>query len=183
MRREIGSSARLIPEAEARNSVLREPASEGEVIEAEERLGLPFPPSYRSFLLISNGAYASSIGAEVVHREEERRNGFLAVQDVAPMAEVDAGKIELWATEPILNDPAKDEAPVGIKGLDVRYFKPMQHALLISRPHENYRDALVPRSGEQEWEFWVFHHSGAVAYRSFADWLLAVLKRPDAAQR
>ena len=95
------------------------------------------------------------------------------------MAEVDAGKVELWTGEPDLNDPAKDEAPVGIKGVDVSYFKPMRHALLISRPHENDRDALVPRLGEQEWEFWSFHHSGAVAYRSFADWLLAVLKRPD----
>jgi SMI1 / KNR4 family (SUKH-1) len=31
------------------------PAMESEILEVERRLGLPLPPSYRSFLLISNG--------------------------------------------------------------------------------------------------------------------------------
>jgi cell wall assembly regulator SMI1 len=48
----------LTPEAEERGSVLRPPAAREAIAAAEEALGLEFPPAYRSFLEIANGADA-----------------------------------------------------------------------------------------------------------------------------
>jgi SMI1 / KNR4 family (SUKH-1) len=58
LRAEVPAYARLLPEAEKRGSVLRPPATPDEVAAAEERLGVRLPPSYRSFLLVANGADA-----------------------------------------------------------------------------------------------------------------------------
>jgi len=54
--------ARLVPEAEARGSVLRPGATEDEIVAAEARLGVTLPPSYRSFLAVSQGADAGFRG-------------------------------------------------------------------------------------------------------------------------
>lgn len=163
----------LPPEAAARGSVLRDPATEEQIAAAEERLSVQLPPSYRAFLQVSNGAYASTLGAE----EGCTRHGFLGVQDVAYAEDADANLVELWTGEDALNDPANDRRPLPGRGSDVAYYGPMRHALLVSRPHETFRNLLVPREGEEEWELWAFAKEGAIAYRSFADFLLVELTR------
>src|SRR5438445_461462 len=59
VRLDVTGSDVLIAPAQARGSVLRAPASEEDIERVEERLEVRFPPSYRAFLLVSNGAYAS----------------------------------------------------------------------------------------------------------------------------
>jgi len=179
VRGEVSRFRRLVPEAAAAASVLRAAADERQVAAAEDRLSLQLPPSYRSFLLISNGAYASTLGAEAVISGFESRHGFLAVESVAPAVEADADTVELWTGEPELNNPANDRVPASEKSVEVGYFQPIKDALLVSRPHETFRDMLVPRAGEVEWELWAFAKEGAIAHRSFADFLLAELGRVD----
>ena len=68
LRADVPAYARLVPGAEERGSVLRPPATAEEVAAAEDRLGIQFPASYRSFLLISNGAEARPYRANSVNR-------------------------------------------------------------------------------------------------------------------
>src|SRR5215218_9014682 len=68
VRAEVPAYARLLPEVEARGSVLRPAAAPEELAAAEERLGVRFPPSYRSFLLVANGADAGGSGTGYVLR-------------------------------------------------------------------------------------------------------------------
>lgn len=53
--------------AAAQGSLLRLPATEAEIHEAEARLGCALPPSYREFLLVSNGAYGDDYRPTVVY--------------------------------------------------------------------------------------------------------------------
>lgn len=64
LRRDASRFDRLAPEAIERGTLLRGPASEPDIDAAERRLGVRLPPTYRAFLLCSNGAYASSLGSE-----------------------------------------------------------------------------------------------------------------------
>jgi len=91
--------ARLVPEAESRRSVLREPATMDQVCALEERVGTELPPSYRSFLLLSNGANAAGSGADVVKRLFEFNRRFvLSADDVVAFADQDllSGLVEMW---------------------------------------------------------------------------------------
>jgi hypothetical protein len=74
----------------AQGSLLRPPATEAEIQEAEARLGCALPPSYREFLLVNNGAYGDDYGPTVVYGPDEPEQprpesptvgvGFLPVQ-------------------------------------------------------------------------------------------------------
>lgn len=108
VRRDMSRFDRLREPAHARGSVLREPASEEDIAGAEARLGVGLPPSYRSFLLISNGAYASALGAEVQYPAFLRdwRHGLLRVADIDRTVNADPVGVEVWCeTIPELNDP------------------------------------------------------------------------------
>jgi hypothetical protein len=80
--------ARLVPEAEARRSVLRPGATEDEIVTAERRLGVTLPPSYRSFLAVSDGADAGPWGADRVERfYGESHSALFRVGDLRPLSE------------------------------------------------------------------------------------------------
>lgn len=81
VRRNVSRFDQLVEPAQERGSVLREPASESDIARAEERLGVRLPSSYRLFLLVSDGAYASALGAEVV-KEHDLRHGLLSVNEL-----------------------------------------------------------------------------------------------------
>ena len=177
VRRDVSRFVPLVEDTATRGSVLRDPAAEWEVASAEQCLGLRFPPSYRAFLLLSNGARASSLGAETVNNPE---HGFLPVGQVRPVVDADPFLAELWTTPPELNDPARRRAPAEGRPVEVAYFKPLLDGLLIAQhPFAPFRDVLVPDSTRNEWELWAFHKEGASAYDSFVDLLREEIGQPD----
>jgi SMI1 / KNR4 family (SUKH-1) len=180
VRRQTSRFERLAPEIEARGTVLREPASEQQIAIAEERLGVRMPPSYRAFLLVSNGAHASFLGTETLNAAGRAiRHGLLPIEEVAPVAEADAFTVDLWTGLDGLNEPDHDNRPVGREPVPVGYYEPLKSGLLVSRPLEVWRSVLVPREGLEEWELWDMAKEGAGAYRSFADFLWFQVNRPE----
>jgi hypothetical protein len=179
LRRDVSRFDLLAPEAIESGTLLRAPATEEDIAEAERRLRVRLPPSYRAFLLTSNGAWASSLGPETQRWGRTCRHGFVPVQEIVPVAEADPFLLEIWTTEAVFTDPHRDRPPVGDEPSDVRYYVPLHDALLISRPIDAFRDVLVPRADRDEWELWVFHKEGAGAYGSFASFLRAELAKPD----
>ena len=171
---------RLIGPARERNSVLRAPATEDDVARAEARLGVVLPPSYRAFLLVSNGAHASALGAEV-GGGEQWRHGLLPIAEVRRTVDVDTIGVSVFCHE--LTEYAaveNDFVPVAGDPRPVSYYPPYEHGVVITHIHNGTdRLALVPRPGEEEWELWDFHWEGAAAHPSFADFLAWFAGRPD----
>ena len=180
LRRDMSRFVQLVPEALARGSVLREPATEAQIQDAEQRIGRKLPASYRAFLQVSNGAYASSIGPETqMAWGRAHRHGWLPVDEIVPLVEADEWLVGMWTSFEELVDPENDPRPSGDDGAEVLYFAPLRDALLISRPFDAYKDLLVPRADREEWEFWYLSKEFAVAYRSLAAFLRNQLTRPD----
>ena len=179
VRREVSRFERVVPEIEERGTVLREPASDQQVAAAEEELGVALPPSYRAFLLVSNGAHASFLGVEILNAAAQpMRHGLVPIEQVAPAAEADAFTVELWTSADGLNDQANDRPPTGRTPTTVGYYEPLKRGLLLSTPLDTFRQVLVPREGRKEWELWNMAFEGAGAYRSFADFLHFEVHRP-----
>jgi hypothetical protein len=178
VRRDLSRFDRLIAPAQARGSVLCEPASEEDVACAERRLGVRLPPSYRSFLLLSDGAYASALGAET---DDGWRHGLLPVREVCTAVDGEARSVEMWCEQsPDLNNPANDDPPEPGNPKMVRYYAPYRNGLLLTHIHNGTnRLVLVPRPGVEEWELWIFAWEGATAHASFADFLDWHVTRPD----
>src|SRR5687768_7275534 len=82
LRRDASRFELLAPEAIERATLLREPASEHDIALAEQRLGVALPPTYRAFLLCSNGAHASSLGPETQQWGETHRHGCVPAQEL-----------------------------------------------------------------------------------------------------
>ncbi len=100
VRRDMSRFDRLREPAHSRRTVLRESASETDIAEAESRLGVKLPPSYRSFLLNGNGAYASALGAETQHRGENQwRHGLLRVSGIERTVKADPIGARVWCDE------------------------------------------------------------------------------------
>jgi|GEM_PF-5371443 len=165
------------PEIERNGGVLRPPATEDAIRATEDRLGVRLPASYRSFLLISDGAYASSLGMEMWGD----RSGFLAVEHVVWLRDVHPSWVELWCNndsgflrwvdgeqvfEPYV--PTHPHPQPGERVV-VDDFDPAANTLLISAVFETYMDILVPSDANDEWEMWSTHKEGADAYHCFAD--------------
>jgi hypothetical protein len=165
----------LAEEPRSRGSVLREPASEAQIAAAEARLGTRLPESYRRFLAISNGAFASSIGAATTRDPD---SGFLPVERVQWAALADPFLVDLWSG--VTDDPDwVDEPPTpGAEPVEVDSFAALEDALIISGQVDSFVDMLVPIDGGEEWQFWTFFREGPWAHRSFADWLRWELNQP-----
>ena len=169
LRAELPAYARLVPEAEARGSVLREPATEEDVLAAERRLGIAFPPSYRSFLLLSDGADAGIPGASHLLRTFGRRGGgLLPVADVVPLSKAVPWLVPMWR-DAMAEFIDEQEEPFLEARAQVFDFEPAKHALLISAPERDETLALVPFEGE--WQVWFFGYSEVDAHESFAAFL------------
>jgi hypothetical protein len=174
--REVSRFDTLVPEIEQRGTVLREPATAEQLAGAEERLGVRLPPSYRAFLLVSNGAHASALGAERVYAGRADRHGLLPVEEVSYAVDADAETVELWTRlereeEELDGAPRPDLPPRPRESREATRFARLRDGLLVSRPSETNRMVLVPRPGVEEWELWAMHHSGASVALSFGDWL------------
>lgn len=161
---------RLVPEAEARGSVLRPPASEAKIAEAERRLGVTLPPSYRSFLAISDGADAGVQGADRLKRwYGEYRNALCRAEELRPLSDFIDWLVPMWLEA--LSDwrDRQDEPSAGVP-TQVFDFEPGLRALALTKPQQDGTVALVPFP--EEWQVWEFWHSEVIAYASFAEWLL-----------
>jgi len=182
VRRDVSRFDQLVEPAQERGSVLREPASEPDIARAEERLGVRLPASYRWFLLVSDGAYASALGAELV-TEHDLRHGLLSVSELQRTVDGDEIGVRVWCgdlAEPY--DPADDISHPPAPGAPehVGDYRPYQDGLLITHIFNgSERLALVPRPGAAEWELWDFHWEGAYAHASFADFLEWFVTRSD----
>ena len=159
----LGRHSRLdeLTEAVQRSgTLLREPATEEEIAAGEQRLGVQFPPSYRMFLLVSNGAWNTFPDPDL---------RFLPVAEVRPFREVDAGVVHEWTREIDTTDPDLD-VPFGDVEEAVACYTRMRDALFLGGEYD-CRHLLVPRPGAVEWEVWDHEKEGATGYRSFADML------------
>jgi hypothetical protein len=99
LRAELPAYARLLPGAEQRGSVLRPPATVAAVVAAEKRLGVRLPASYRSFLLLADGADAGpNIAACRLRGLEADRDRLLGIDDVVAYAAEDylSSQVNLW---------------------------------------------------------------------------------------
>ena len=169
LRAELPAYARLVPEAEARGSVLLEPASEEAIAAAEQRLGVALPPSYRSSLLLSDGADASVFGAsKVVRLQGADGGGLLRVADVVPLSESVPFLVPQWL-DAMGEFADQQEEPSLDASVDVFDFAPGEDALLITVPEQHEIVALVPFDGE--WQVWEFGASEVHAHESFAAFL------------
>ena len=170
VRAALPAYARLVPEAEARGSVLRPAASESQIAEAELRLAVNFPPSYRAFLAISNGADASRWGADHVLRwYGERRGALCGTETLRHFSDWNDSLIPMWL-ESFREFADRQEPPSEREPTEVMDFEPGLQALALTAPEQDNTLALVPFEGE--WQVWDFGHSEVDGYLSFAEFLL-----------
>jgi hypothetical protein len=169
LRAVLPAYARLVPEAEARGSVLRVGAAEVDVVAAERRLDVTLPPSYRSFLLLSDGADAGVLGADRVERfYGEHRSAFCGVGSLRPLSDHVDWLVPQWLEA--FADVADQQKPPSADGpSQVFDFAPGLSALALTEPQQDGTLALVPFPGE--WQVWDFQHSEVTGYVSFAQYL------------
>jgi hypothetical protein len=179
---------RLVPEAQERGSILRPGATETDIVAAERRLGVRFPPWYRAFLALSNGADAGEGGPNMLldlgYDQDFTPAGLLAAQEVVRLEVGDTGLWRIfkdgrgWGPgEMPEQEPLRDGWPVMV--VDTT---PIRDALLISHVEQNATLMLVPVAGD--WQVWGHEYMGPRAFASLVSWLrwqLAVLepKTPD----
>jgi SMI1/KNR4 family protein SUKH-1/HEAT repeat protein len=177
VRGDVPSFARLMPEAERRGSVLRRGASEEQIAAEEARLGVELPASYRSFLRITNGAWAGALGADYYTRTTRPAPaGLVPIERVVPLAAGDPIFFDVWVDSDEMKTLANRQELVRPRTwVDVYDFEPARRALMITERVSNAVLALVPFPGE--WQIWALDHSGVSACASFKDWLALATER------
>lgn len=165
-------------------SLLRPPAAERAVQAAEESLGRALPPSYREFLLVSNGAYGDLYGATLAQDEGGRERadpesdvvgvGFLPVEDVRwlkdtqPQSAAGYGQVQ---------GPGDPGGPALADGEEVWPWAPFADGLLIAPDRGPGLTCLVPFECIQEWQVWNIHKEVSTAYLSFRSMLEDMVSR------
>lgn len=127
------------------------------------------PPSYRSFLLIADGADSGGIHASHVLRHVPacEHAQLLRADDVIAFSENDqvARLMGMWrdsASERV----DRQTLPSADEPVEVFDFEPGSRALLITAPLQDGIVALVPF--QPEWQVWEFFWGKVVAHQSFA---------------
>ncbi len=163
--------------AVATGSLLREPATEEEIQAAERRLGVRLPPSYREFLLVSNGAYADETGVNLVWDEDGDEQppfesdvvgvGFLPVQDVRWIRDASPEYAAFMAecTEFGGMVPATEDASFMPSRV------PFAEGLLVATEKAPGTTVLIPFPGLEEWQLWTHWKEDGTAYVSFRSYL------------
>ncbi|MBN3926743.1 MAG: SMI1/KNR4 family protein [Nostoc sp. NMS4] len=150
--------------------------TEEQILSAEARLSVKFPPSYREFLKVTNGLNFVSIYGFKFYSTDEIYSYTEGVPDSAE------AWIEAYEVDPLTDE----EYFVYGKEQDPNYFRPkyMQTALEISDCDCDYNNdngvcLLIPQviTSDGEWEAWIFDASmggGAWRYRSFDEMMNAI---------
>jgi hypothetical protein len=171
MRQQVAPGEEPVPEVLAMESVLREPASDAAIAAAEVRLRLSFPPSYRAFLLMSNGAYADPEGVITISRARMTRSrqpglGLLPVEEVEPLAQRDPDLYKVWAEQ------------IGSLGGSIKYdgdevadFTALTRGALLIGSAGDGATVLVRATRAVEWQLWIFQKELVTGYKSFGSWL------------
>lgn len=159
-------------------SLLREPATDEEVQATEARLGRRLPPSYREFLLASDGAYGDRGGATRVHTRDGWEPtpsdspvvgvGLFPCADLRWLRDVSSWEAELYEDT---EGDAEFGAPVTDDGQEPWPWTPMADGLVIGRDWAPGRTCLVPVDGVEEWQVWEIVKESAIAYLSFRSFL------------
>ncbi len=164
-------------EAIERNSLSLRPASVDQVAQAQTRLGTNLPPSYRSFLLTSNGW--GPIDQFIWH--------LLPVQEITWCKDSKPGLVEGWLAaeresehpfEPFPDEYylvyGEEQSPQDIRP------EYLETALQISEMGDAAMVLLNPviQDDDGEWEAWYFSAKmpGAIRYRSFHELMQAQLQ-------
>ncbi|WP_408898895.1 SMI1/KNR4 family protein [Nocardioides sp. R1-1] len=172
----LGTHERLNEEAARSGSLLRAPATTADVVAAEQRLGTRFPPSFRAFLLLSDGAYGDTMGP-VTDNPPGESMGFLPAAELRWYRDVEPELVAMWVRTQDEIDEANggpDLTPVHEYG-EVRDHRPVRDALLIARGFDANCSLLVPVGGPgpgEEWEVWDHYKEGASRWSSFRAFLV-----------
>lgn len=166
---ELAPGESLPEPAGARHSVLRQAATEDEILAAEDRLGRRLPPSYREFLLVSDGAYADVWGPVLAEWRRQGPNGafgFVPVREAKWLRDVAPTIADIWADSS--DEPGR---PTETDGAEIWPWTPMARGLLIAVDHAPGTMCLVPFDGLEEWQLWVIAKETSETYRSFRSML------------
>lgn len=153
-------------------------AKVAEVEALERRIGRPLPPSYRSFLLLTDGFRAAGWGAARPF-ESADYDGLLPATGVTTLAWADPVTVMSWTVPDAsfgggLFEP---EDVVAFLGLDeeARYEHPppghLIHAIAASGPQQHGNVVLDPLvvDAAGEWEAWRWDADGCTRFASFGD--------------
>jgi len=164
----------LTPEALSTGWCGLPPATESEILRAEERLGITLPPSYRSFLSISNGWRPFSDFIEQL----------LPVMEIQRFQSANLEDLELiqkYFPESDVSDDEYLDYQTHIEALRPRYYP---ECLLVGRGWDGGGGEIVllnPHivSADGEWEAIFFANwvPGNRRYRSFFDLIKAAIDR------
>lgn len=165
-------------------TLLRPPATESEVAAAEDRLGVRLPPSYREFLLLSDGAYGDTTGAVTADsiQAEDQGWGFLPVAEVRRYVEVHPDTVAIWldVQDQIDRSGGGEDPTPPFEGDEVRDYRPMREALLIAPGLDADCSLLVPVGDPgpgEEWEVWDHYKEGTTRWSSFRAYLYDVVEQ------
>jgi hypothetical protein len=141
-------------------------ASEEQLVAAEHRLGVQLPPSYRTFLQVTNGW--RQITSYI--------NQLCSTENVDWFATQHQSLIDLWVENELGVPPVSDkDYLVYGEEVEILAFRPqyLQTALQISERTDDSVYLLNPQivTADGEWEAWLFANwvPGAFRYRSFWD--------------
>lgn len=159
-------------------SLLRPPAAEAAVQAVEKALGRALPPSYREFLLVSNGAYGDLEGVTWANGDGDREwpslqsdiagIGFLPVEYVRWLRDAQPDTAAMYAEAHAPGDPG---GPALADGEDIWPWSPFANGLLMARDRGPGVTCLVPFDDMEEWQVWDSHKDVAVAFLSFRSML------------
>lgn len=158
-------------------SLLREPAWENEIAAAEERLGCRLPPSFREFLLVSDGAYGDLYGANSTFSEDgwevAREDstvigvGFLPVADLRWLREAHPQAAEIYRVA----GARPERVPAAVDGAELQSWTAFADGVKIAVNMEPGLTCLVPFDGIEEWQVWNIHFETCVGFLSFRSML------------
>ncbi|MBE9114806.1 SMI1/KNR4 family protein [Lusitaniella coriacea LEGE 07157] len=161
------SFADWFPDATTQKDCSQPPATEEEIQELEQRLGQTLPPSYRNFLLYSNGWTVANMYQKL-----------FGTQEVDWFNTLNQEWVEAWTG--IEEDEISDEKYFQYgEHQDCVYMRSryLETALQISTDEDGYVYLLNPMVVDErgEWEAWDFgnKHPGAYRYRSFWEMMQA----------
>lgn len=157
----------------------RSPATESEIRAAETRLGVRFPPSYRSFLSLSNGwRIFNSFVEQLLPVQEIDRFRFRAPESFGFFENARQHSLELYGDYPVPDEVYLDyETPEHNAETRDHYYG---DSLLISEGFESELVLLNPfvvfADGEWETIFSAHWIPGNWRFRSFRDYLEKVVR-------